>query len=85
MLHAFRLDENTSTSDTEIGGVGVDSKSSLRKTTYLKWAGRLIDQMVYGRTFLFDGSPIVEDVWIDEDGDNARRVTPLPMIANGNV
>ena len=24
-----------------------------------------MDQMVYGQTFLFDGTPVVEDVWID--------------------
>jgi Tfp pilus tip-associated adhesin PilY1 len=37
-----------------------------------EWAGRLVDQMLYGRTFLFDGTPVVQDVWIDDDGDGAK-------------
>ena len=36
------------------------------------WSGRLLDLMWYGRTFLFDGSPVVEDVWIDDDDDNVK-------------
>ncbi len=36
------------------------------------WAGRAIDMMLYGRTFLFDGSPVYEDVWVDADGDNQK-------------
>jgi len=28
--------------------------------------------MWYGRTFLFDGSPVVEDVWIDADADGSK-------------
>ena len=36
------------------------------------WSGRLLDLMWYGRTFLFDGSPVVEDVWIDSDDDNVK-------------
>ena len=34
------------------------------------WAGRIVDMMWYGRTFLFDGTPVVEDVWIDGYGGN---------------
>lgn len=80
MLHAFRLDENTSTSDTEIGEElwAWIPGYLLYRAHDAKWAGRLIDQMVYGRTFLFDGSPIVEDVWIDEDGDNAKSCNAVP-------
>ena len=42
------------------------------------WAGRAIDMMLYGRTFLFDGSPVYEDVWIDDDGDNTKDCTSVP-------
>ena len=31
----------------------------------------------YGRTFLFDGTPVVEDV-IDLDGDGSKSCTPVP-------
>jgi len=37
-----------------------------------EWSGSLADLMVYGRTFLFDGSPVVEDVWIDANNDGAK-------------
>lgn len=42
------------------------------------WAGRAIDMMLYGRTFLFDGSPIFEDVWIDENGNNEKDCDSVP-------
>ena len=34
--------------------------------------------MIYGRTFLFDGTPVVEDVWIDLDGDGSKSCTSVP-------
>jgi len=34
--------------------------------------------MLYGRTFLFDGSPVIEDVWIDENGDGTRDCDSVP-------
>jgi hypothetical protein len=34
--------------------------------------------MLYGRTFLFDGTPVVEDVWIDYDGDGAQSCNSVP-------
>jgi hypothetical protein len=37
------------------------------------WSGRLLDLMWYGRTFLFDGSPVVEDVWIDSDDNGSKE------------
>ena len=36
------------------------------------WSGRLVDLMLFGRTYVFDGSPVVEDVWVDMDGDGAK-------------
>lgn len=34
------------------------------------WSGRVIEQVWYGQTDVFDGTPVVEDLWIDADGDN---------------
>jgi hypothetical protein len=42
------------------------------------WAGRAIDMMLYGRTFLFDGTPVYEDVWIDANGDNEKDCESVP-------
>jgi hypothetical protein len=42
------------------------------------WAGRAIDMMLYGRTFLFDGSPVYEDVWIDANGNNQKDCDSVP-------
>jgi hypothetical protein len=42
------------------------------------WAGRAIDLMLYGRTFLFDGSPVYEDVWIDSNGNNEKDCDSVP-------
>ncbi len=43
-----------------------------------EWAGRAIDMLLYGRTFLFDGSPVYEDVWIDSNGDNEKSCDSVP-------
>jgi hypothetical protein len=37
------------------------------------WGNGLVDSVVYGRSFLFDGTPVVEDVWIDIDGDRKKE------------
>lgn len=75
MLHAFRLtdDPNTVTEDEsgEELWAWVPGYLLLRDKDE-EWAGSLIDLMWYGRTFLFDGSPVVEDVWIDSDGDGSK-------------
>jgi len=42
------------------------------------WAGRAIDMMLYGRTFLFDGTPVYEDVWIDDNGNNEKDCESVP-------
>ncbi len=74
MLHAFYLEDDTSTSHTEEGEEAWAWVPGylLYREHEADWAGRLIDQMLYGRTFLFDGSPVVDDVWIDENADGAR-------------
>ncbi len=80
MLHAFRLEENDDTSDTEIGEelwAWIPGYLLYREHD-AEWAGRLIDLMLYGRTFLFDGTPVVEDVWIDYDGDGAQSCNSVP-------
>ncbi len=80
MLHAFRLEEDDGTSDTEIGEelwAWIPGYLLYREHD-AEWAGRLIDQMLYGRTFLFDGSPTVDDVWIDYDGDGIQSCNSVP-------
>jgi len=89
MLHAFRLEDDSSTNCTTYNsGISGDWDEDCDEAGeelwawvpgYLlyrdpgeTWSGRLLDLMWYGRTFLFDGSPVVEDVWIDADDDNAK-------------
>jgi hypothetical protein len=79
MLHAFAL-ENFSGTDTEEGEelwAWIPGYVLYREHD-AEWAGRLQDLMLYGRTFLFDGSPTVEDVWIDADGDGAKSCNSVP-------
>jgi fibro-slime domain-containing protein len=33
------------------------------------WAGRLVESLWYGQTTLFDATPVIQDVWIDENQD----------------
>jgi hypothetical protein len=79
MLHAFALEED-SASGTVIGEElwAWIPGYLLYRSHDATWAGRLIDQMLYGRTFLFDGTPVVEDVWIDSDGDGSKDCTSVP-------
>ena len=80
MLHAFRLEENDDTSDSEIGEelwAWIPGYLLYREHD-AEWAGRLVDLMLYGRTVLYDGTPVVEDVWIDYDGDGAQSCNSLP-------
>lgn len=76
MLHAFRLeDDPTTTTEDEAGEelwAWVPGYLLLRDKPE-EWANSLVDLMWYGKTFLFDGSPVVEDVWIDDDGDGVKR------------
>jgi hypothetical protein len=89
MLHAFYLEDNTGTSHTEEGEEAwawIPSyllywdQASLFGIT---WPGRLIDQMLYGRTFLMDGTSVVEDVWLDNaSGDVGVRECDADSIAS---
>ena len=79
MLHAFQLDDDLATSDTEEGEelwAWIPGYLLYREHD-AEWAGRLLDMMLYGRTFLFDGTPVVEDVWIDADEDGVKECTSL--------
>lgn len=75
MLHAFRLEDDPATpTDDEAGEelwAWIPGYLLLRDKDE-EWAGSLIDLMWYGRTFLFDGSPVVEDVWIDADANGSK-------------
>lgn len=76
MLHAFALtdDESTPTADES----GEELWAWVPNTLILRdrgnaWGNGLVDAVVYGRSFLFDGTPVVEDVWIDLDGDRQKE------------
>ncbi len=84
MLHFFRLEDDLSTSsytstldsDEDADEAGEELWAWLpgyiiyNTKSDEDWAGRLVDMMWFGRTFLFDGTPVLEDVWIDGFGDN---------------
>ena len=79
MLHAFALEEDTAPGTV----IGEELWAwipgyLLYRSHDATWAGRLIDQILYGRTFLFDGTPVIEDVWIDNDGDGSKSCTSVP-------
>lgn len=75
MLHAFRLEDDPTTTATDEAGqelwAWVPGYLLLRDKN-AEWANDLIDLMWYGRTFLFDATPVVEDVWLDFDGDGTK-------------
>lgn len=109
MLHAFRLEDDPSTSCSPTGSLAWDCNEEGEElwawipanTLYASkdetWSGNLVDMMWYGRTFLFDGSPVVEDVWIDGsdgstpdgsktlDGGEWRRVLVVQQGKGGPV
>jgi hypothetical protein len=76
MLHAFALEDDPLTADDEAGQElwAWIPGYLLLKDNPEEWSNSLVDLMWYGRTFLFDGSPVVEDVWIDDDGDGQKNV-----------
>lgn len=79
MLHAFALEEDAAPGTV----IGEELWAwipgyLLYRSHDASWAGRLVDQMLYGRTFLFDGTPVVEDVWVDLDGDGSKSCVSVP-------
>ncbi len=51
----------------------MERKNLMGPSGYLEtWSGSLIDQLLYGRTAMLDGSVTVEDVWIDADNDGVK-------------
>ena len=83
MLHAFRLYDDASTTTTSSSSTEDADEAGEELWAWIpayvtykdrdaEWAGGLADMLWYGRTFLFDGSPVVEDVWIDSDGDGSK-------------
>jgi hypothetical protein len=79
MLHAFYLEDDTRTVHSEQGEEAWAWIPSYllywdhESMHGITWPGRLLDQMLYGRTFLMDGTPVVDDVWLDSDGDGQRE------------
>ena len=81
MLHAFFLedDEDDSTGNEQGQEAWAWMPAYLLEREHdAEWAGRAIDMMLYGRTFLFDGTPVAEDVWIDSNGDNIKDCDSVP-------
>jgi hypothetical protein len=75
MLHAFRLEDDPATATEDEAGEELWAWVPgylLMRDKDEEWANSLVDLMWYGKTFLFDGSPVVEDVWIDDDGDGVK-------------
>ncbi len=109
MLHAFRLEDDPTT--TTVSGGPTSSADADEageelwawipaNTLYVDkdetWSGDLLDMIWYGRTFLFDGSPVVDDVWVDGydstadgskalDGSEWRRVLVVQQGKGGPV
>ena len=84
ILHAFSLEDyldrpasslSTDEDDEQAGEElwGWALSYALYNDTSEDWSGKFTDLMMYGRTFLFDGSPVVEDVWIDADNDGVKE------------
>ena len=80
MLHAFRLEDDPATGESEDGEElwAWIPGYLLEREHDATWSGRLVDLMLFGRTFLFDGSPVVEDVWIDLDNDGMKECNSVP-------
>ena len=80
MLHAFALSDVGTTTHTDQGEElwAWVPGYLLEREHAQDWSGRLVDMMLFGRTFLFDGSPVVEDVWIDANGDGSKDCDSLP-------
>lgn len=76
MLHAFRLEDDPAISGDQAGQElwAWVPGYLLRRDKAEEWANSLVDLMWNGKTFLFDGSPVVEDVWIDKNGDGVKAV-----------
>lgn len=74
MLHAFALQDDGSVSSPNAGEElwAWVPGYLLTRDRDVEWSNGLIDLMVYGRTFLFDATPVVEDVWIDGNGDGIK-------------
>jgi len=79
MLHAFYLDDLPGTAVNEGGEEAWAWMPGylLFRTKEPSWAGSAMDLMLYGRTFLFDGSPVVADVWIDQNGDGHKQCATI--------
>ena len=80
MLHAFALEDNPTTAHTDQGEElwAWVPGYLLEREHAQDWSGRLVDTVLFGRTFLFDGSPVVEDVWIDTNGNGSKECNSVP-------
>ncbi len=80
MLHAFRLDDDPATGSLDESGRELWAwipSSVLQLDRSTSWQGALVDALWYGRTWMLDATPVVQDVWIDSDNDGERDCTDL--------
>ncbi|MEL6349244.1 MAG: hypothetical protein AAFV53_39435 [Myxococcota bacterium] len=73
MLHAFELEEGKELWGWVPANLLYDERGSETGTE-----SRLIDLMWFGHTRLMQGSPRVQDIWIDSDNDGNRECDSFP-------
>jgi len=66
MLHAFDMD------DGEELWAWIPA-TLLYRDRRVEWAGLVADLAQHGQVSLFEGTPTIEDIWIDLDGDGQKR------------
>lgn len=86
MLHAFALEDYP---EVWTGNAGEELWAwvpgySLIKDRSVEWSNAIWDLPVYGRTFLFDSSPVIEDVWIDGLCNNFAQSDGLSCAGDGS-
>jgi hypothetical protein len=82
MLHAFSLEDDETTQPSVYGDLDEAGQELwawvpayvLYRQVSDDWSDRLIEMPWFGSASLFDGSPTVEDVWIDSDGDGQKAL-----------
>ncbi len=80
MLHAFRLDDDAASTSLDESGRELWAwipSSLLKLDRSTNWQGALVDALWYGRTWMLDATPVVQDVWIDADNDGERDCIDL--------
>ena len=86
MLHAFQLEDDASLLiPKKVKSCGLGCQDTFWNVSTMQKSGRGVwsTSCSMAERFLFDGSPVVEDVWIDADGDGIKDCDSVQMIVNG--